>query len=71
MDLSTQRLHHPDKSQSMTELLADQYPEAAPYIQKAVAGHGEDWVLEHDYEQLYPLGQGMRIPEKDELPFSD
>jgi len=55
----------------MTETLNDKYPEAAPYIQKAVDEHGEDWVLEHYYEQLYPLGQVMEIPEKDELPFYD
>jgi len=55
----------------MTETLADEYPEAAPYIQKSVDEHGEDWVLEHYYEQLYPLGQVMEIPEKDELPFYD
>jgi hypothetical protein len=28
-------------------------------------------VLEHYYEQLYPLGQLMAIPEKDDLPFYD
>jgi hypothetical protein len=55
----------------MTEQLADAYPEAAPYIQQAVDEHGEDWVLEHYYEQLYPLGQLMEMPEKDELPFYD
>jgi len=55
----------------MTETLEDDYAEAAPYIQKAVDEHGEDWVLEHYYEQLYPLGQVMEIPEKDELPFYD
>jgi hypothetical protein len=55
----------------MTETLADKYPEAAPYIQQAVAEHGEDWVLEHYYEQLYPFGRVMAMPEKDELPFYD
>jgi hypothetical protein len=55
----------------MTEQLADAYPEAAPYIQQAVEEHGEDWVLEHYYEQLYPLGRVMEMPEKDELPFYD
>ena len=55
----------------MTESFADEYPEAAPYIQKAVDEHGEDWVLEHYYEQLYPLGQVMAMPEKKELPFYD
>jgi len=48
----------------MTETLADEYPEAAPYVQKAVDEHGEDWVLENYYEQLYPLGQVMAMPEK-------
>ncbi len=53
----------------MTESLKEEYPEAAPYIQQAVAEHGEDWVLEHYYEELYPLGVMMDMPEKDELPF--
>ena len=55
----------------MTETLSDEYPEAAPYIQQVVDEHGEDWVLEHYYEQLYPLGRVVEIPEKDELPFYD
>lgn len=55
----------------MTEPLEDKYPEAAPYIQQAVYEHGEDWVLEHYYEQLYPLEQLMAMPQKDELPFYD
>ena len=55
----------------MTETLSDEYPEAAPYIQQAVEEHGEDWVLEHYYEQLYPLGRLMEMPEEDELPFYD
>lgn len=52
-------------------MLEDDYPEAAPYIQQAVDEHGEDWVLEHYYEQLYPLGRLIEMPEKDELPFYD
>ncbi|QSG02943.1 hypothetical protein [Natranaeroarchaeum sulfidigenes] len=55
----------------MSKSFADEYPEAAPYIQKAVDEHSEDWVLEHYYEQLYPLGQLMAMPEKEELPFYD
>ncbi|ERG91270.1 MAG: hypothetical protein J07HQW1_01304 [Haloquadratum walsbyi J07HQW1] len=55
----------------MTETLADKYPETAPYIQEAVNEHGKDWVLEYYYEQLYPLGQVMKMPEKNELPFYD
>lgn len=55
----------------MSEKLSEEYPEAAPYIQQAVNEHGEGWVLEHYYEQLYPLGQLIAVPEKDELPFYD
>jgi hypothetical protein len=55
----------------MTDSLTDDYPEAAPYIQQAVEEHGEEWVLEHYYQQLYPLGRVMAMPEKDELPFYD
>ncbi|WP_178915123.1 hypothetical protein [Natronomonas gomsonensis] len=53
------------------ETLAEEYPEATPYIQRAVDEHGEEWVLEYYYEQLYPLGRVMAMPEKDELPFYD
>lgn len=55
----------------MSKSLADDYPEAASYIQKAVDEHGEDWVLENYYEQLYPFGQVMKMPDKEELPFYD
>lgn len=55
----------------MPDSLRDDYPEAAPYIQQAVEEHGEEWVLEHYYEQLYPLGRVMAMPDKDELPFYD
>ena len=55
----------------MTKTLADEYPEAAPYIQRAIDEHGEEWVLENYYQKLYPLGQVMAMPEKDELPFYD
>lgn len=54
----------------MTEL-DNEYPEATPYIQQAVDEHGEDLVLEHYYEQLYPLGRIMKMPKKDDLPFYD
>ncbi|WP_435099914.1 hypothetical protein [Halorubrum sp. N11] len=53
----------------MTDTLAMEYPEAAPYIEEAVDKHGEDWVLENYYEELYPLKQVMAVPEKEELPF--
>ena len=55
----------------MTETLEDDYPEAAPYIHDAVEEHGEEWVLEHYYEQIYPLGRLMDVPETEELPFYD
>ena len=55
----------------MTETFADDYPEAVPYIQQVVADHGEAWVLEHYYEELYPLAVVMAMPDKDELPFYD
>jgi len=55
----------------MTDKLAEEYPEAAPYIQKAVDEHGEEWVLENYYKKIYPLKQVMAVPEKEELPFYD
>jgi len=55
----------------MTDTLAAEYPEAAPYIQEAVDEHGEDWVLENYYKKIYPLNQVMAVPEKEELPFYD
>ncbi|WP_135304827.1 hypothetical protein [Haloarcula amylovorans] len=55
----------------MTDSLTDDYPEAAPFIQQAVEEHGEEWVLENYYEQLYPLARVMAMPDKDELPFYD
>lgn len=48
----------------MTESLADEYPEAAPYIERAVVDHGEAWVLDHYYERLYPLGRVIEMPEE-------
>lgn len=53
----------------MTTDLEDEYPEGAQYIRQAVAEHGEERVLENYYEQLYPLGVMIEMPEKDELPF--
>lgn len=55
----------------MTDSFESEYPEAAPYIEQAVAEHSEDWVLEHYYEKLYPLARLMAMPEKEELPFFD
>lgn len=55
----------------MTDTLETDYPEGAPYIRRAVAEHGEAWVLEHYYQTLYPLGRVLAMPEKHELPFFD
>lgn len=55
----------------MTDSLADDYPEAAPYIQQAIAEHDEAWVLEHYYEELYPPAVLMEMPDREELPFYD
>ena len=55
----------------MTDELTKNYPEAAEYIWKAVDENGEEWVLDHYYQQLYPLGRLMDMPQKDELPFFD
>lgn len=55
----------------MTEPLAEEYPEAATYIQQAVEEHGEEWVLQHYYERLYPLGRVLAMPDEEELPFYD
>jgi hypothetical protein len=55
----------------MPDTLADEYPEAAPFIAEAVEDHGEEWVLENYYSELYPLSQVMAMPEKEELPFFD
>lgn len=55
----------------MTDDLAEAYPEAAEYIHEAVEEHGEKWVLENYYWSLYPLGQVMNVPKKEELPFFD
>ncbi|MDZ5813091.1 hypothetical protein U4E84_17290 [Halorubrum sp. AD140] len=55
----------------MTDTLAAEYPEAAPFIEEAVDEHGEDWVLENYYKKIYPLAQVMAVPEKEELPFYD
>lgn len=54
-----------------TDSLAEEYPEAAPYIGRAVAEHGEEWVLDHYYPKLSQLGVVMAVPEKEELPFFD
>lgn len=55
----------------MTDDLAEDYPEAAPYIQKAVEEHGEDWVIENYHPKISQLGVLMDVPAVEELPFYD
>jgi hypothetical protein len=55
----------------VTDDLRDDYPEAAEYIEQAVRAHGEEWVLENYYHQIYQLSVVMAVPEKEELPFYD
>lgn len=55
----------------MSNTLEEEYPEAAPHIRRAVEDHSEQWVLNNYYQELYPLGQIMAMPEIEELPFYD
>lgn len=55
----------------MTDDLEADYPAAAPYILDALDEQGEEWVMENYYEQIYPIGRLMDVPEKEELPFFD
>lgn len=55
----------------MGDKLGEEYPEAAPYIQKAVEKHGEDWVVKNYYPNISCLGVVMNIPDVEELPFYD
>jgi hypothetical protein len=55
----------------MTDDLAEDYPEATPYIREAVEEHGEDWVVKNYYPKISQLGVLMAIPEVEELPFYD
>lgn len=55
----------------MTDELQEEYPEAAPYIQKAINEHGEDWVIENYHPKISQLGVIMDVPDVEELPFYD
>jgi len=57
--------------QTNDDELTESYPEAAEYILRAGDEHREDRVLEHYYQQLYPLGILLDMPEKDELLLFD
>lgn len=55
----------------MTDDLAEEYPEAAPYIREAVEEHGEEWVIENYHPKISALGVLMSVPDVEELPFYD
>lgn len=55
----------------MSDELAEDYPEAAPYIRNAVEKHGEEWVIENYSSQITNLGVVMNVPPVEELPFYD
>jgi hypothetical protein len=55
----------------MDDELENNYPEAAPYIEKAVREHGEDWVVENYFPEIASLGLLMDVPAVEELPFYD
>lgn len=55
----------------MPDELAEEYPEATPYIRDAVKAHGEDWVIENYYPEISQLGVVMTVPAVEELPFYD
>lgn len=55
----------------MTDDFLPEYPEAAPYIRRAVAEHGEEWVIENYHPKISQLGVVMDVPDVTELPFFD
>lgn len=55
----------------MGDKLAEEYPEAAPFIRGAVEEHGEDWVIKNYYPKISSLGVLLDVPEVEELPFYD
>lgn len=57
------------KALSMLDELAEEYPDATPYIRGAVKAHGEDWVIENYYTEISQLGVVMAVPAVEELPF--
>jgi hypothetical protein len=58
-------------SAPVTDDLEEAYPEAAPFIWKAVEEHGEEWVIENYFPQIAQLGVVMSIPDVEDLPFFD
>ncbi|MES3161421.1 MAG: hypothetical protein PPP55_07595 [Halorubrum sp.] len=55
----------------MNDNFAEEYPEVAPYIRKAVEKHGEEWVIENYSPHITNLGVVMNVPPVEALPFYD
>jgi hypothetical protein len=55
----------------MSDKLEAEYPEAAPFIKRAVRNHSEEWVIENYSPQITSLGVVMDVPPVEELPFYD
>ena len=51
--------------------LEAEYPEAYPWIRRAVEEHGEEWVIENYSPKITSLGVVMAVPPIEELPFFD
>lgn len=55
----------------MGDKVEEEYPEAAPFIKKAVRNHSEEWVIENYSPKITSLGVIMNVPPVEELPFYD
>ena len=55
----------------MSDEFEDEYPEAAPFIKRAVRNHSEEWVIENYSPQITSLGVVIDVPPVEELPFYD
>ena len=55
----------------MSDKLEEEYPEAAPFIKRAVRDHSEEWVIENYSPKITSLGVVMDVPPVEELPFYD
>jgi len=55
----------------MSDKFEEEYPEAAPFIKKAVRNHSEEWVIENYSPKITSLGVIIDVPPVEELPFYD
>lgn len=55
----------------MSHEFEEEYPEAAPFIKKAVRNHSEEWVIENYSPKITSLGVIIDVPPVEELPFYD